>query len=338
MSKAKIQYPYIVADVGGTNARFALVLGKKEPDGRFVISHQRTYPSIEFEAIEDVARFYMDSLKGIEIHGACLAVAGPVVNDQVHLTNLNWNFSINALTKTLNLDKLEVINDFAAYAFSTSHLHPDHFMTLNQGHPISTSPIAVVGPGTGFGVAALAPQNGYYNILPTEGGHMTLAASNSLQAEIIACLNAEFDHVSIEKVLSGPGIVNLYRGLATVRGIEAPLLSTAEIVQNALNSNKNLLNDNDLCLSTLVLFTDWLGSISGDLALSLGARGGIFLGGGILPRITDFIQGSGFMEEFVHKGPMKDYLQQIPVHLVTEGNSALLGAASWFEGRRPSSE
>ena len=329
MCKAEIQYPYIVADVGGTNARFALVSGKNEQDGRFLISHQRTYPSIEFEAIEDVVRFYINSLNGIEIQGACLAVAGPVVNDQINLTNLNWNFSIDALTRTLNLSELEVINDFAAYAFATSHLSPEHFITLNKGEAIATSPIAVVGPGTGFGVAALAPQNGYFNILPTEGGHMTLAANTPLQADIIATLNKEFEHVSIEKVLSGPGIMNLYRGLAKVEGIDAPLLSTAEIVQHALNTTSG----NTLCQRTLALFTAWLGSITGDLALSLGARGGVFLGGGILPRIIDFLLASDFMQQFMDKGPMKEYLHHTPVHLVTEGNSALLGAASWFESR-----
>jgi len=330
MSNTDIHYPYIVADVGGTNARFALITGINQIDGRFLISHQRTYPSIEFEGIEAVSRFYMDSLNEIEPLGACLAVAGPVVNDQVNLTNLNWSFSIKALSKTLKLKSLEVINDFAAYAFATSHLAPEHFTTLNKGQAIKTSPIAVIGPGTGFGVAALAPQNGYFNILPTEGGHMTLAAKTPLQADIIATLNKQFEHVSIEKVLSGPGIMNLYQGLAKVEGIEAPLLSTAEIAQNALNSCSN----NGLCYETLSLFTAWLGSIAGDLALSLGARGGIFLGGGILPRIIDFLLESDFMQEFMDKGPMKNYLQQIPVHLVTEGNSALLGAASWFEGTR----
>ncbi len=324
-----IQYPYIVADVGGTNARFALITGKNNTNGRFIISHQRTYPSIEFDSIESATRFYIDSLNNIEFHGACIAVAGPVVDDCVNLTNLNWNFSIKEVTKTLHFSRLEVINDFAAYAFATSHVDKTHLRTLNKGQSVDTSPIAVVGPGTGFGVAALAPQNGYFNILPTEGGHITLAAKTPLQAAIIETLNKEFSHVSIEKVLSGPGLINLYRGLAKVEGIAAPILSTEEITRYAL------ISDDSLCHRTLALFTAWLGSVAGDLALSLGARGGVFLGGGILPRIVDFLLASEFMNGFVEKGPMKEYLQQIPVHLVTEGNSALLGAASWFENRCP---
>jgi len=325
MSKTKFDYPYIVADIGGTNARYALVTGVNPENGQFIITHQRTYPSAQFDGIISSTQFFIDSLHGIEVMGACLAVAGPVANDEIRLTNLNWKFSISGVTKTLNIPRLEVINDFAASAYATPHVSKENLRVLNKGHAVESSPIAVVGPGTGFGVAALVPQSGRWNVLATEGGHMTLPSKTALQASIIAVLNKEYSHVSVEKVLSGPGLWNLYRGLAMVEGRSMKTLSTAEICQLGLG------NKDDLCTRTLALFASWIGTVVGDLALSLGARGGVFLGGGILPRIVDFMQQSEFSASFVDKVQMHDYLQQIPVYLVTEGNSALLGAAAWFE-------
>lgn len=323
----KIQYPYIVADIGGTNARFAIIAGKNAVDGQFILKHQKTYPSIEFDDIESVTRFYMNSFKNITFSGACLAVAGPVISKNIQLTNLNWHFNIDEVARSLKCKNLKVLNDFAASAIATSHVAQSHLFSLNDGQGVTSAPIAVVGPGTGFGVAALAPQNGYYNILPTEGGHMTIAANNQLQTSILQRLSKQYDHISIEKVLSGPGLSNLYHCLAEVEGIPAESLSTAEITQQALSELDGL------SYRTLMLFTSWLGSVTGDLALSLGARGGVFLAGGILPRIKQFLQKSQFMQHFVEKGPMTSYLSQIPVKLVTEGNSALLGAASWYENK-----
>ncbi len=325
MQTAKSKYPYIVADIGGTNARYALITGVNSDNGEFLVSHQRTYPSAEFDGIVSATQFYLDSLQDENPVGACLAVAGPVVEDAVKLTNLNWQFSIVDITKKLNLPRIEVINDFAASAYATSHVSSEHLRVLNQGTAVKSCPIAVVGPGTGFGVAALVPQSGRWNVLATEGGHMTLAAKTPLQASILEVLNREFSHVSIEKVLSGPGLWNLYKGLATVEGLEPQSLSTAELCQLALSGKDGL------CYRTLRLFASWLGTVTGDLALSLGARGGVYLAGGILPRISDFMLDSEFSASFIDKVQMHDYLQQIPVYLVTEGNSALLGSAAWFE-------
>ncbi len=325
MQKTKTYYPYIVADIGGTNARYALVTGVNPETGQFTVSHQRTYPSSEFDGLLSATQFYINSLHGIELHGACIAVAGPVANDEVMLTNLNWKFSIRAMTESLKLPRLEVINDFAASAYATPHVAKQHLKILNPGTAIESCPIAVVGPGTGFGVAALVPQSGRWNVLATEGGHMTLAAKTPLQTAIIEVLNKEFSHVSVEKVLSGPGLWNLYHGLAKVEAVPTKALSTAEISQLGVTGK------DALCARTMALFASWFGTVTGDLALSLGARGGVYLGGGILPRIVDFMLQSEFSASFVDKVQMHEYLQQIPVYLVTEGNSALLGAAAWFE-------
>ena len=316
--------PYIVADIGGTNARFGLVVKSDPLNDKFVILQQQKFPSGQFENIEQATQHYIDSLNGEKISGACLAVAGPITGDNVRLTNLNWAFSINDVKRTLKLPKLKVLNDFAAYAFATPHVQPEHLLSLNEGQAIDGCPIAIVGPGTGFGVAALVPQANRWNVLPTEGGHITLAAKTPLQASVISALSHEFSHISVERVLSGPGLRNLYKALAKVENLDIIPLRSSEI------SAKALVDDSSLEYRTLRLFCAWLGQTCGDLALTLGARGGIYLGGGVLLKFIDFLLESEFMNCFFAKGQMQEYLHQMPVKLVTEGNSALLGAAAWF--------
>jgi len=317
--------PYIVADIGGTNARFGLVTGTNSDQKKLQIDQQRTFPSNDFDNLEQVARHYMESLGEVKLSGACLAVAGPVTGDSVRLTNLNWAFSISDVKRALNLSKLKVINDFAAYAYATPFIDSSNLISLNEGQSIEGSSIAVVGPGTGFGVAALVPNGNSWTVLPTEGGHITLSNKTTLQQSVIQALSTEFSHISIETLLSGPGLINLYRGLAKVEGINPENLRASQISQGALQDPSSL---EYRCLK---LFCAWLGQAVGDLALALGARGGVYLGGGMLLRFVDFFIGSDFMNRFLAKGQMQEYLHQMPVKLVTEGNSALLGAAAWFE-------
>ena len=317
--------PYIVADIGGTNARFGLVTGLSSDHLKLKIEQQRTYPSNNFDNLEQVTRHYMESLGDVTLSGACLAVAGPVTGDSVRLTNLNWAFSMSDVKRALNLPKLKVINDFAAYAYATPYIDSSNIISLNEGQAIKGCPIAVVGPGTGFGVAALVPNGNSWTVLPTEGGHITLSSKTPLQQEVIQALSTEFSHISIETLLSGPGLINLYRGLTKVEGVSPESLKASQISQRALQQPSSL---EYRCLK---LFCCWLGQSCGDLALALGARGGVYLGGGILLRFSDFLISSDFMNRFLAKGQMQEYLHQMPVKLVTEGNSALSGAAAWFE-------
>jgi len=318
------QFPYIVADIGGTNARFGLVTEQQSENGQLVIENKQKYPSDSFVNIEQAVQKYLSSLNGESIGGACLAVAGPITGDTVRLTNLNWAFSVNDVKRTLALPKLKVLNDFAAYAFATPYVPNEHLLSLNEGQAIDGCPIAIVGPGTGFGVAALVPQANRWNVLPTEGGHITLAAKTPLQASIISVMSHEFSHISVERVLSGPGIRNLYKALAKVEGVEVEPLRSSDITAKALS------NEHSLEYRTLRLFCAWLGQTCGNLALTLGARGGVYLGGGVLLKFTEFLQQSEFLNCFFAKGQMQEYLHQMPVKLVTEGNSALLGAAAWY--------
>ena len=317
-------YPYIVADIGGTNARFGLVTANSLNSDRFQIEFIQKYPSNQFENLEHAARHYLDSLNVKKIKGACLAVAGPVINDQVTVTNLNWHFSINTVKQSLALAKLCVINDFAAYAFATQCVSPENLVSINKGQKFDDCPMAIVGPGTGFGVAALVRQKNQWKVIPTEGGHITLAAKTQLQADIIRVLSKEMPHVSVESVMSGPGLANLYRALAEVEGSGDETLQAAEISTQAKR------DINSLSYRTLKLFCRWLGQATGDLAIALGARGGVYLCGGILKRNTDFLLQSEFLDGFLDKGHMQEYLRQMPVQLVTENDSALLGAAACF--------
>ncbi len=317
-------YPYIVADIGGTNARFGLVTAYGLNSDRFQIEFKQKYPSNRFENLEHATRHYLDSLNDNKIKGACLAVAGPVMNDQVTVTNLNWHFSINTVKKSLALPKLRVINDFAAYAFATQYIAPENLISINKGQKVDDCPMAIVGPGTGFGVAALVPQKNQWKVISTEGGHITLAPKTPLQADIIRVLSKEMPHVSVESVMSGPGLVNLYRALAEVEGSGDETLQAAEI------STQAKTDINSLSYRTLKLFCRWLGQATGDLAIALGARGGVYLCGGMLKRNTEFFLQSEFLDGFLDKGHMQEYLRQMPVQLVTENDSALLGAAACF--------
>ncbi|WP_210330591.1 glucokinase [Aliikangiella sp. G2MR2-5] len=316
---------FIVADIGGTNARFGLVTGFDKSSGAFTVGNQQTFPSADFKGLEEAVACYQDTLGGAKVAGACLAVAGPVAGDDVKLTNLNWQFAISSAQKQLGLERLEIINDFAAYAYAIQYIEPTNIRTINPGRGLENTPIIVVGPGTGFGVAALVKGNQRTHVVASEGGHMSLAANTALQAAIKEQLSRKYSLVSIERVFSGPGLRHLYHAYAAVEGSQAQDYRTSEISQHALQGT------DEMCVRTLSLFCSWLGSVIGDLTLALGARGGVYLGGGILPRIADFLVESEFSQSFKAKDQMSHYLENIPVSLVTEGSSALLGAAAWFK-------
>ncbi len=320
-----VDCPYIVADVGGTNSRFALVTTVNRESNEFVLENKQTYPSSDFTSIDEAVLCYKESLDGLKVSNACLSVAGPVASDKFKLTNLNWNINIDESKKRLGLSKLLFINDFAAYAYAIQYIKACHFRSIRKGKALDEHPIAVIGPGTGFGTAMLIESNGKKNAIALEGGHMSLATNTALQSAIKEYMSRRFERVTIEKIFSGPGLRYLYQALAAVEGATARKISTAEISDAALAAS------DDMCVRTLSLFCSWFGSVTGDLALALGARGGIYLGGGILPRIADFLLASDFDKSFMSKGDMSHYLKEIPIQLVTEGNSALLGAAGWFD-------
>ena len=313
----------VVADIGGTNGRFALA---NNCNGDISLSELRQYPSCESTSLFDIVKRYMASLpQDIEIDGACLAVAGPVTDSGVKITNLGWHSQLDELELELGFPRLELMNDFAAYANSVPFLPDYHKVFIKSGTPVvSNSPVLVMGPGTGLGVASLVPvKNGWYPVA-CEGGHIALAANDELQAQIISILRKEFGHVSAETVLCGRGLVTLYRVLAGLRFKPVVHNTPAQITQAAVEGH------DPLAVEALDEFCRWLGHVSGDIVLAQGARGGVVLGGGILPRIVDFVGQSKFVEAFLSKGVMTEYLRNIPVKIAMKSDTALTGAAAWF--------
>ncbi|WKE65197.1 glucokinase [Gallaecimonas kandeliae] len=317
--------PFVVADIGGTNARFGLVVGK---DGdRYEIVAQERFPSGDFADMQALVAHYLALVAGHAPKHVCLAVAGPVGGDQVHLTNLGWHFSISELKESLGLEQLEVINDFVAYANSIPLLPAEAVVQVRSGQAVETAPIAVLGPGTGLGVACLVPSGKGWNAIGCEGGHIALGAATERQRQVLNVLAQQLDFVSAEKVLSGSGLPNLYRAVATLRGETPRDLSAADISELALDGEPT-------CFETLSLFCEWLGGVASDIALAQGARGGLYLGGGILPRFLEFFLKSDFVKGFTQKGVMTGYLSEIPVFLAIETHSALTGAAAWLDSHK----
>ncbi|ADN75315.1 glucokinase [Ferrimonas balearica DSM 9799] len=318
----KNELTLLVADIGGTNARFALA---HCTGAGIEVSQARHFPSADFASLEAVARHYLDTLESAPaLDGGCLAVAGPVAGERIALTNLNWYANVSELQRQLGLPRLAVINDFVAYAYSIPQLPDSQRQVVKPGEPMAGAPRVVLGPGTGFGVASLVPTERGWLAIPCEGGHISLAATNERQAALVEILRRRFPHVSVETVLCGRGLVNLYQAMGQLLNLPAPLTTPAEITSAAQGGQDLLARE------TLAEFCRWLGSVTADLVLAQGARGGACLGGGILPRIAEFLQHSDFTQAFGHKGLMTGYLEPVPVELALKSDTALMGAAAWF--------
>ncbi|CAM4425697.1 glucokinase [Pseudoalteromonas ostreae] len=314
--------PILVADIGGTNARFALITAFDLQKKQFVIEYNITFPSANFGSLEAAITHYLSQVSHIQPRRACLAVAGPIKVGQVHLTNLGWHFSVAQVKAEFNLAQLEVINDFAAFAYAAPYLDPQQNIAVKAGQADTDANIAVMGPGTGFGAACLVRTSQSSAVLSCEGGHITLASVSELDTQLIIELRKLLPHVSVETVFSGPGIAHLYQAMAAAKGVDAKNLTAAQISELA-NSGECAI-----CDATLNQFCDWIGSVAGDLALAFGALGGVYIGGGILPRMQARLLASRFVERFGAKGIMSQYVSQIPVTLVTQDNIPLIGAAA----------
>lgn len=308
----------LLGDIGGTNARFAW---QSEPGAAF--SGLATYPCAQYDSLASAIRHYLLTHRK-SIPSACaIGIANPVTDDRVQMTNHHWSFSISELQRELGLQRLMVINDFTALALSLPALGPADLHQIGSGTAVAGAAIALIGPGTGLGVGGLV-SDAHGNRVPiaSEGGHATLAATNSREAAVIKYLQGRLGHVSAERVLSGPGLVNLYA--ANCELADAPVgndLGASEVIAQARIGVPNAVAACDM-------FFGFLGTTAGNLALTLGARGGVYLGGGILPRLVDALQESVFRERFVSKGRMRPYLEAIPTWLITADVSpALLGAS-----------
>ncbi len=324
-------HPIIVTDIGGTNARFAVA--HLNDAGRISLSQERTYPGADFDSFEAAFACYRAEINDAAITSACIAIASPIVGDAIAMTNLPWAFSIAQARKDLSLDQMHVINDFHAVALGTCELTATDLASIKSGHAHSMGNRVVLGAGTGLGVAGLTYCSSVQTWLAISGlgGHANLAASDSYEVALIDSARAKFGHVSAEIFLCGMGLVNLYHAVCDVEGQLPNGYSPADITERGLQGT------DPLCEKTLAAFCGFLGAVSGNLALTFGARGGVFVAGGIVPRFVDYVRNSTFNARFIHKGPMSDFVADIPVDAVMHSAAGLLGAAYYARGLAASS-
>ncbi len=318
----------LVADIGGTNGRFGLVNGNSTGKG-YIAEQQQSLKCADYPDIATMLRTYCE-VTGIAIPKfACLAIAGPIQDGRVKMTNLNWEFSISDLRDELNMQALDVINDFAALAYAAPHLQAEDLTTLYDVPANAYAPIGIMGPGTGFGAAMLAPINGGWNLIPTEGGHVSFAPTTATEMAILQHRLKSQDRVSIEDMLSGRGLLAIYTSLAELADKIPLALTPADI------SMRGLSHEDPLCEQALDVFCGILGSVAGDKALAWGATGGIYLGGGIVPKLAQLIPQTDFIKHFVNKAPMRGYVENIPVYMIINDKAALIGAAAWLVDTTP---
>jgi glucokinase len=313
----------LLGDVGGTNARFALQSG---PGAALEAPAQ--YRCADFESLQAVLRHYLAEAARPQPQSAAIGIANPIDGDRVRMTNHDWQFSIEALRQVLGLRRLLFVNDYAALALALPTLRSDETRPVGGGTAVPGAPLALLGPGTGLGVSGLMRgANGTDSVLSGEGGHVTLAAADEEEAAVIGWLRGRFGHVSAERALSGQGLENLYQAWAALHGQAAEPLSAAQI------SERGLRRSDPACDAALELFLSLLGNVAGNLALTLGARGGVYIGGGIVPRLAARIDASRLRQRFEQKGRFSGYLSRIPLLLIQPGGEpALRGVARALEG------
>ncbi len=350
----------LVADIGGTNARFALVAASAPDSSKSATSGNalsdtvagtysdrellqasvREYPVASTSTLEQAIRIYLDDV-AVPVSAAVIAVAAPVLSDEVVITNSvsGWRFTQSGLKATCGLGSLIVTNDFAALAHALPTLADSdctqvgpvaqHTSTSNDYDVIRQTPIAVIGPGTGLGVSAWFPAslNGQALVIQGEGGHSILRVTTEREYQLLRLLSQQTSskntgYVSAEHMLSGKGIEVTYQLLHKLDGTRAEDLRDADILGSALNGSDTV------AVETMNLFCRQLGYCAGDVALTFGARQGVFIGGGIVPRMAEFFLASGFRDAFDARAEMTDYLQAIPIQLITNPYAALSGAAN----------
>ena len=307
----------LVADIGGTNSRFALYR-----HGTLEMIEPRRLPNRDFPSLEAVIEHYL-AVVDQEPKRACLAVAGPITGDSVQMTNIDWQFSRSDLRRHFQFSELQLVNDFTALAMAVPHLTPDLLIKSGGDEPVKDMPIAVLGPGTGLGVSGLLWAGRQWLALQGEGGNVSFAPGNAKEIELLRYAQNHHDYVRAEHFISGSGLSFLHEAIAAIEGRTTERLATQEI------SRRGLSGECDQCTDTLMTFCGMLGSFAGDVALTLGARGGVYIGGGVVPILGEFFLRSPFRSRFEAKGQFRDYIRPIPTYVMLSFTEmALIGAAA----------
>ena len=309
----------LLADIGGTNARFALETAAG------VIEHSATLACADYPLLADAVRAYLASHPGIPVRHAVIAIANPVDGDVVAMTNHHWRFSIQATRIVLGLQTLLVVNDFAALAASLPGLAGHELVDVGGGSAQRNATIGLLGAGTGLGVAGLVRCGGAWEVLPSEGGHVAFAPMDAREMAILAFCWQRYPHVSTERLVSGPGLVLIHEALAAQHELAWTPLTSAEVIERGLS------NGDPLCRETLECFCAMLGTAAANLAVTLNARGGIYIGGGIVPRLGAWFAASPFRARFENKGRFSSFTSQLATRVITAPYPALAGAAALLE-------
>jgi glucokinase len=319
----------LIGDIGGTKTSLAILESVEETR---TPRAEATYPSAQYSGLEEVVLGFLSGA-GCPVDRACFGVAGPVVEGSATITNLPWVLSESGLERSLDILSVRLLNDLTAIACAVPFLAPEELHTLNPGAPAHHGALAVIAPGTGLGEAFLTWDGSRYRPHASEGGHASFAPVSLIQVELLHYLFGCFVHVSSERVCSGSGIPNIYAYLRDSGQVEEPAWlaeqiaaapdPTPVIVRAALDES----NPNELSAATLRTFVSILGAEAGNLALKVLATGGVYLGGGIPPRLVTQLDDPEFLEAFRGKGRMADLLDRVPVHVILNPKAALLGAA-----------
>lgn len=321
----------LTIDIGGTNTRLAIV--EYRVTG-IHLKNYKNYNSRDYQCLEEIIKNYETSFN-LKIDSAVIGIPGPVVRGEAKTTNLPWHIEEKTLADKLQFSSVKLINDVEALGYSIEVLEPEDLEILNKGYHYHDSPIAVIAPGTGLGESFLVKIGQNYEIFPSEGGHSGFAPSNKLEIELLDYLSDRYPHVSCERTCSGPGIYNIYKFLKDRNICEEPLWLNAKlkktndptklISQNALEGDQS----EPISVKALDLFVSILGAEVGNIALRLNAKNGVYIGGGIAPKISLCLRKDIFLKSFKEKGTLSNFIDDIPVKVIKKPEANLYGLANY---------
>jgi glucokinase len=306
----------LLADIGGTNVRFALLApGSTEPQ------YEQSLLCADYKGLEQAARHYFAQVGVAGVREAAIDVATAVTGDLIKLTNSPWAFSIEQTRQQLGLERLLLLNDFTALALSLPTLAAHELRQVGRGAPVPHTPVGLIGAGTGLGVSGLLPSGARWVPLEGEGGHVAFSPMTEREDAVLVVLRERFGHVSAERLASGPGLVNIYESLCRIDRVPARTLEPSQIAQ------AGIAESDVQCAEALAMFCAALGTTAANLVATLGARGGLYIGGGIVPKLGDYFDRSPFRSRFEHKGRFSAYVAAVPSYVILAENPALRGLA-----------
>jgi len=320
----------LCGDIGGTNTRLALF---EVNETTLNTLEEGCFESQNFSSLEDIVGQFLDEKK-LYCEWACFGVAGPVKDERCETTNLPWVVEVSRLTSRIQTKEVYLLNDLQANAYGISALKEDDFVILNEGKSEAKGNLAIISAGTGLGEAGLYWDGKQHHPFACEGGHGSFGPGNKLQVDLLNYLFKRFDHVSWERVLSGPGFLNIYEFLCEYRSVSSSSDLKEQMKKGdpaAVVTKAGLSGECKICAEALEVFACLYGAEAGDLALKIMATGGVYIGGGIAPKIIEKLKGPYFMEGFLNKGRMKDLLKEIPIKVVLNDQTALLGTAQYVK-------